>query len=87
MSLSRKDLDTPAEERYPRFPQSMRGKSERERRVASVLCGTFHVSTALIITTSFIVYLALKVLVVELMFVNKRSIFHSTRRVGRLYTF
>jgi hypothetical protein len=56
MNLSKKRLDLRAKREFPRFPQNMRGKSERETHVVAVLYEIFHVSTTLIITTSFIVY-------------------------------
>jgi hypothetical protein len=56
MNLSKKYFSVGAKREFPRFPQSMRERSKRETRVEAVLYETFHVSTTLIITTSFIVF-------------------------------
>jgi hypothetical protein len=55
MNLSKKHFSIGAKREFPRFPQSMRERSKRETRVVAVLYDTFHVSTAVIITTSFMV--------------------------------
>jgi len=71
MNLCERSLNTATEGKFPRFPQSTRGKSERERLETPRLYETFHVSTALIITTSFIVSRFLKASVVMMLFVDK----------------
>jgi hypothetical protein len=55
VNLSKKHFSIGAKRDFPRFPQSMRERSKRETRVVAVLYETFHVSTAVIITTSFMV--------------------------------
>jgi hypothetical protein len=55
MNLSKKYFSVGAKREFPRFPQTMRERSKRETRVEAVLYETFHVSTPVIITTSFMV--------------------------------